>query len=109
MGVRADPSRWQIGGRLEAAHHRWLRILHVSCSGRVPHGGQRESWSEGVGLHHQTEKAQLARMIDERRAKQVISRVPEGKGRPRKNWPETICEDFKRPNLTLTDALEDRD
>jgi len=45
----------------------------------------------------------VTRMSDDRRAKQVINWVPGGKrgrGKPRKNWPETIREDLKGLNLT---------
>ena len=50
----------------------------------------------------------VARMGDDRRAKQVIKWVPEGKMgrlRPRKNWPETTREDLKGLHLTQKDAL----
>ena len=41
-----------------------------------------------------------------RRAKQVINGARRERGRPRKNWPETIREDLKGLNLTCKDALD---
>ena len=57
----------------------------------------------------------VARMNVNRKAKQVMSWTPgrkRGRGRPRKNWPETIHEDLRGLELTWEDALdaaEDRD
>ena len=54
-------------------------------------------------------------MNENRRAKQVINWTPgakRGRGRPMKNWPETIREDLRGLELTRKDALdaaEDRD
>ena len=53
-----------------------------------------------------TWQGQVARMSDDRRAKHVMNRVPEEKGRSRKNWLETIREDLKKLNLMRKDALD---
>src|SRR6218665_526704 len=57
---------------------------------------------------------QVARMDMNRKAKQVMnwtSGRKRGRGRPRKNWPETIRKDLRGLELTWEDALDaaDRD
>ena len=47
-----------------------------------------------------------------RENKQVMNWTKSGRGRPRKNWPETIREDLRGLELAWEDALdaaEDRD
>ena len=51
----------------------------------------------------------VSRMGQERRAKQATIWTPEGKrgrGRPRKNWMETIREDLQGLEMTWNDAVE---
>jgi len=95
----------------------------------MSHGGikyqTRQSGKEqtlGAGLHHQKEKTDVVGSCGQneleyrnRRAKQVMNWTlggKRGRGRPRKNWPETIYEDLRGLELTWEDALdaaEDRD
>jgi len=51
----------------------------------------------------------VARMSKDRRATQVMNWDQEGKrgrGRPRKNWQETIRGDLRRLGLTWEDAVD---
>src|SRR6218665_4000318 len=54
----------------------------------------------------------VARMNMNRKAKQVLNWTPwrkRGRGRPRKNWPETIRENLRILELTWEDALDAAD
>src|SRR6218665_2295605 len=95
--------------RLQAAHHIRLRsILHVSWRDKLPNKTIRERTRlEELGCiirgKRLTWLGHMAKMNKNRRAKQVMNWSPGGKkrrGRPRKNWPETIREDLRGLELT---------
>jgi len=72
-------------------------------------------FSRSLGHVARMNLGHVARMNLTRKAKQVLNWTPGrkgGKGRPRKNWPETIRGDLRILELTREDALdaaEDRD
>src|SRR6218665_2032100 len=75
------------GRRLKVAHHRWLRrILHVFWSDRMPNTVVREKTGQElaciIGRRSLMWLDHVARMNDNRRAKQVINWVlwERGKG-----------------------------
>ena len=107
--------------RLQAAHHKWLRrILHVSWRDKIPNKTIRERTGQ-EDIENIIRKRRLkwmghvCRMDEDRRVKQVMSWNSGGRrkrGRPRKNWPETIRDDLRCLEMSWDEAEElamDRD
>ena len=107
--------------RLEAAHHRWLRrSLHISWRDKATNKDVRKMTTEEtletiIRMRRLRWMGHFFRMDEGRRRRQVMAWNGEGKrkrGRPRKNWPETIREDLRCLELTWEEAEEvgtDRD
>src|SRR6218665_960495 len=101
--------------RLEAAHHRWLRrILHVSWRDKITNKGIRErTGQEDMGSIIRKRRlwwlGHVWRIDKGRRANQVLHWVPEGikrRGRPRKNWTETVKNDLRGLEISWERAEE---
>src|SRR6218665_3530263 len=95
-------------------------MLHVTWRDKIPNKIIRErTRQEELGNIIRRKRltwfGHVARMNKNRKDKQVMNWTPwqnRGRGRPRKNWPETIREDLRGLKLTWEDALdaaEDRD
>lgn len=114
-GAETWPMTVANGKRLEAAHHRWLRrILHISWRDKITNKSIRERTGQEkmeVNIRKRRLKwmGHVSRMGQERRAKQATIWAPEGRrgrGRPRKNWMETVREDLQVLEMTWNDAVE---
>jgi len=99
--------------RLEAAHHRWRRrILHISWRDKITKKDVRimtgeETFETIIRMRRLRWMGHVFRMEEGRRARQVIAWNAGGRrkrGRPKKNWPETIREDLRSLELTLEEA-----
>jgi hypothetical protein len=103
------------GKRLEAAHHRYMRrILHISWRDKITNKSIRERTGQEkmeiiIRKRRLKWMGHVARMEQERRAKQATIWTPEGRrgrGRPRKNWMETVREDLQGLEMTWSNAVE---
>jgi len=120
-----DSETWPMmvanGRKLDAAHNKCLRrILHSSWRDKITN---KEIWKrtgqEDMGnIIRRTRlrwMGHVARMKRKRKAVHAIDWSPEGKrkrGRPRKNWQETIRVDIRWLNMTWSEAInlaEDRE
>ena len=108
--------------RLEAAHHRWQRkILGITWGDKI----RNEEIRRRTGMEKIEEVMKrtrlrwlghLHRMDEDRIPKQAMDWVPSGwkrkRGRPRKNWKDTISKDLADGGLTWEEAAgaaRDRD
>src|ERR1700733_4076131 len=104
--------------RLEAAHHRWQRrILGVTWRDMI----RNEEIRRRTGMETIVEVIKKTRlrwlghlhhMEEDRIPKQAMDWAPNGwkrkRGRPRKNWKETITGDLRDGGLTWEEAAEPR-